>query len=208
MPCRLASPSFCLHTNILEGVGPSCPLPCSPDPASPVTHFPPASISQTIPQQGALCGCRREDLPAGSCSLPPSWSRGDEVREGLGRTFCDKGLTSSSSQAGQPSTTESPAVSCLTGRCCVDQAARVCVWPLPWECCGSASQVRGAEWGLEVGEEEGTTPTKSLCLAGLGRFWLTSSQSPLCPVHLVPTSGIQQATYFTFLASVFSLVKW
>lgn len=46
----------------------------------------------------------------------------------------------------QPSATESPAVSCLTGRCFEDGVASVwvcvCAWR-HWECCASASQVRG-----------------------------------------------------------------
>ncbi|XP_077795947.1 CD276 antigen isoform X2 [Macaca mulatta] len=44
---------------------------------------------------------------------------------------------------GQPSTTGSPAVSCLTARCCIGGAALawVCMWVQPWEHCGSASQL-------------------------------------------------------------------
>lgn len=176
-PCRLAFPSLCLHTNILvlQGWVPAAPCPTFPDPATPVTQFSPACHLLKIPQQGAW-GYGREGLPIGSGSLPQAGpGERDGVRKGPGRTFSDKGLTSASSRQEQPSTTESPAVNGLTGGCCV-QAARVwvwvCVWPSPWEHCGSASQVRGTVWGQEVGEGVPTptrAPAKPLCLSGLRR---------------------------------------
>lgn len=152
---------------------------------------------------GSLVGYGQEDPPAGSGSLAPSWARGDEMRLRLRRTFRDKGLTSSSSQAGNP------AGSCLRGRWAA--LARGCVRPRPWECCVSASQVRRVTWGLEVGEGRTLPPgvLQSLSVQqGQGGFCHTSPNLPrTCPCSF-PPPGYHRQLIGHFLASTSSSRKW
>lgn len=131
------------------------------------------------------------------------------MRVCLGRTFSDKVSLSLLHRQGQPSTTESPAVSCPRGRWAA--LPQVCVWPPPWEGFGSASQVRSAVWGLEVGEGHPLPPgvLQSLSnLAGMGRVLVN-----LLPVSLVPCPcsfpppGATRQLILHFLASIFSSIK-
>lgn len=139
--------------------------------------------------------------PAGSCSLAPSWSRGDEVRMRLGRTFRDKGLTSSFSQAG--------------AAFCRGEPSR----QLPQRKMGSPGTGVRAATALGVlcfcltGEESplGTgggggshtatwAPAEPLCSAGTGRVLSHLSQSSSNLSTLISTSRIQQATHLTLLS--------
>lgn len=209
-PCLCLPPCliflvFCTNILVLKGWVPTAPCPVGPGLASPVTQSPAASRSQNSPQWGAL-----EGVGGRTChwafAASPELVGGAGVRCGWawGKTLGDKGLTSSSSQAGAAFHHGEPSCRLPVGK-------MLC----RWASAGVGVRVRlatalAALWFCVTGEGScvGTRAGScQACLAGLGRALanLFPLSAVACPLI---STGIPRQLPLHFLAPVSSSINW